>query len=387
MAKSHIYVNGVGSYNGGAELLLRASSQRLDRTTHVVYADGRRVSSELRKTWDIRPYWSVPRLGRLESLGLAAIPTRLQRLARHGSSKSITALLDASGFSLGDQWDAVPMARTASIFEKLKRRGVPIVLLPQAFGPFTKPAVAEQARRIFEAATLVYARDRESLSHVQSLMGETFSVSLCPDITIALDVESSGGSSQLPPARVAIVPNVNLVSRGGSGGSENQYVTALLAVYDGLSERNQDPFFMLHSRHGDDRILAELVKHRPSVSTLVPKNGLEAKHVLSTCSGVVAGRYHAIVSALSQGVPAVAHSWSHKYQELLSDFGTSGAMADPFSAEETLARLDELLADRELPVQLLARKALLAESVEDLWRRVAPLVGGATLAPTPSREH
>ena len=40
---------------------------------------------------------------------------------------------------------------------------------------------------------------------------------------------------------------------------------------------------------------------------------------------VVSSRYHALVSAMSQGVPVVATGWSHKYATLLDDFGTPGS--------------------------------------------------------------
>ncbi len=36
---------------------------------------------------------------------------------------------------------------------------------------------------------------------------------------------------------------------------------------------------------------------------------------------VVGSRYHALVAALSQGIPCMALSWSHKYRELLKPFG------------------------------------------------------------------
>lgn len=379
MPRAHVLVNGIGSYNGGAELLLRAASERLPRFQNTVYADGRRTDSSLRTEWDVRPYWSVPRLGRFESLGLSLIPRKLQRLASVGSSSSMTAVLDASGFAVGDQWGSMPIHRSAAVFERYSQRGVPVVLLPQAFGPFTRPEIASAARRLFASVSLAYARDHESLHHVRSLMGPDYGVETCPDITVALSVHTQ--PNERGARGVAIVPNINLVKKSQSGDRTiADYVDALLAMYDSLNSKGLRPYVMLHSRHGDNLVLAAMKELRPEVRTVVPSDGLQAKIEIGKSQGVISGRFHALVSALSQAVPTVAHSWSHKYAQLLSDFGLESAMADPFSPDESIERLEAQFRKGESARSaVLQRREVLSSQIETMWRKVLPIVEASAI--------
>jgi len=46
----------------------------------------------------------------------------------------------------------------------------------------------------------------------------------------------------------------------------------------------------------------------------------EVKSVIGNCDLLLSSRYHALIAALSQGIPAAAIGWSHKYEELLAEF-------------------------------------------------------------------
>ena len=52
-------------------------------------------------------------------------------------------------------------------------------------------------------------------------------------------------------------------------------------------------------------------------------NALEVKGLIASAYLVVTSRFHGLASALNSCVPALATSWSHKYEELFKDYGLS----------------------------------------------------------------
>ena len=365
-------VTGVGSHNGGAELMLRAAADALRTMGLTPAVDMKRVAPEVRRRWGVERFVSVARAGRAEHVGLNLVPAPVARAARVYSSRHVGAVLDASGFYLGDQWAPHVALRTAALYEYWHRRGVPVVMLPQAFGPFTDPAVAAAARRVVATASVVFARDEESFEHVAAL-ADTHKVRLAPDFTALLT--PAGPSQRAVRSGVAVVPNVNILRTAG----RDEYVGALTRTCTGLVEAGHDVVVLVHSTAGDPGLARE-VAAAAGVAVVQPADGLAAKELIGRCAGLVGGRYHALASALSQGVPVVAHSWSHKYRALLADFGVGhDRVLDPTDAAGTTAAL---LADMADPA-VRDRIARAADDVRDrnraMWAAVARVVDGKSL--------
>ena len=95
---------------------------------------------------------------------------------------------------------------------------------------------------------------------------------------------------------------------------------------------------------------------------------------------MISSRYHGCVSALSQGVPCLATSWSHKYQALFDDFGQRAAVLLTPDPAVAIDRLNDLLARRsEVERQLKQESAVQALKVEAMWNEVLAILGRAAL--------
>ena len=64
---------------------------------------------------------------------------------------------------------------------------------------------------------------------------------------------------------------------------------------------------------------------------------------------LVASRFHAIISAMSTGVPAVVVGWSHKYAEVLAPFQLDDFVQSysNFNKDTTMKMIEKLSADRQ----------------------------------------
>jgi len=58
----------------------------------------------------------------------------------------------------------------------------------------------------------------------------------------------------------------------------------------------------------------------------------------------VSSRFHGLISALSAAVPALACGWSHKYAELMSDYGCPEFNVDLNDKASWQPKLDDLIA-------------------------------------------
>jgi polysaccharide pyruvyl transferase WcaK-like protein len=365
-------ITGVSFENRGAELLLHASAQRAagwgdDLAPAVTWRCG---SHRQRRESGLATHVSVLQAGPAHHLGLALLPRSQRRRAGLSVDSDLRLVLDAHGFVLSDQWGSAFAHRLLVRVRRWRAAGVPVVLLPQAFGPFEDPAVAAAAREIVSSAALVHARDDVSLAHLGRLsLDESVlaRVRLSPDITIAMPL---GGPPPPRPGDVALVPNWNIASRGGSG-ARAAYLTTLVETALALRRLGRVPFGLCHEGEKDREILLEVQDRVGDLEVVSGLSGPACKRLLATCDAVVAGRFHACVSALSAGVPTVLHGWSHKYAALAGDFGWSEFVADPYEAPSTIAALEAALdADR---AGLRERAGTQRLAVDAMWQSVEAL--------------
>ncbi|MBB3344862.1 polysaccharide pyruvyl transferase family protein [Luteimonas sp. RC10] len=298
------------------------------------------------------------------------IPQPLKRAYGLVADREIDVVLDASGFAYSDQWGPFYPGFTAKSSEVWKRRGCKFILLPQAFGPFRNPKVAHSMRQVFNNATAIYARDRQSQNHVRSIYAGEVRVS--PDFTNLLDPRE--GRSDLLVAPVAIIPNARMIDKVKDGASG--YLDFLASV-----SRNLGPdkaFFLIHEGVDDLRVAERVNSGLAQPLKIVShEDPLVLKWILSKCEMVVGSRFHALISALSQGVPTYACGWSHKYEELFSDYEVPECLIDlsnPGLSANLISDAYHSNGLHEIRVKLSDTKLQMKRKSIQLWQEITTLV-------------
>ncbi len=141
---------------------------------------------------------------------------------------------------------------------------------------------------------------------------------------------------------------------------------------------------LIHDDTGQDLEIARKLNARlPNPIEVISESDPWAlKKMISEASLIVGSRYHALVAALSCGVPCVAVGWSHKYGELLADFGCSDHLfnlVDDFDA--FASKLDGLMnvatnQSQRTDLRLVAEN--MCRQVEAMWDDVAELLARGT---------
>ncbi|MEJ2483939.1 MAG: polysaccharide pyruvyl transferase family protein [Gemmatimonadota bacterium] len=333
MTQLTVEIHGTGTHNRGAEMMAIAVADRLRRSLDdlrlVVPHWFGSLEDRAKHGFLTTPEFIGGGRSRIASLALRYADPRVREKLGLVNPDEIDVVLDASGFIYSDQWNAKPARNLYRKIQGRARRRARLILLPQAMGPFEVPEVAEASRRLFERADLVFARDRESMQHLEKLGVDT-PTALSPDFTMEVAPRASP-DIELPERFSAIVPNFRMVDKGV-----------------------EEPLRVV--THEDPRVL---------------------KWILSRAWIVVGSRFHGLVGALSQGVPTIAAGWSHKYPELFADFGVPEYVLDDIEATDRLDRLLDGLGEpshRDAVVRTLEGHAeRLKQESSRMWDRVVAL--------------
>lgn len=283
------------------------------------------------------------------------------------------ALVDLAGFAYSDQWGQRPVKDFASLAEFYSRRGKPVILLPQALGPFQKPSVRKAFQKVVKSADIIFARDRRSLKYAQDAAEGVGRIELAPDITL---FERSSKDVEIPKNNnVFFVPNIRMIDKKNPF-SSGQYLEVLLEAIGFVKELGANPVLLVHDDSGQDLRVARKVQalSKFNIDIVDINDPWELKSIVGKALAVVGSRYHALVASLSKGVPVAALGWSHKYEELLEDFGLSNYLLKDPSEKSRLADSVKAIceADSNLEIRqgIIKRLHALRARNESMWDAV-----------------
>lgn len=326
--------------NQGAHLMLKAAADavrtRMDAAPVVDITLG--TASDRAKV-GVGAIWTP----RLRKFTLPATPRpakrHLQRFSPVVLPSDVDAVLDISGFRYGDAWQALPLERYAGYLFYWSSRGVPVYMLPQAFGPFNRTAAP--STKAMMACRIVIPRDPSSAEYVQELdLPASTRVDVFGDFTMDVEGEVPPGLERLS-GRVPIVANYNIIERSKGPEDGAQYVSTLVSLALELKRLGVEPYGLLHGGGRDRTILDAVAREIGGMEIVAGVDGVGQKGLIGMAPLVVSGRFHAAVSGLSQGVPTIIHGWSHKYQWLADDYGMAQFLIAPMgdvSANVAVAR-------------------------------------------------
>lgn len=289
----------------------------------------------------------------------------------------IDAVFDASGFKYSDFFGHTAIYRQSKRIRRWKKTGKKVILLPQAFGPLKVPRVRKAMKIIAKNADLIYARDPESRNHLIGVLGERNNIKTCPDFTILVK-ETISKNPSTQKSRACLVPNSQMLAKTEDKAGES-YIPFMASCADFLKEKDLDPFILLHQTT-DDRLLARKIQEVAQIDLEVfeEEDPIKLKALIGKCHFVVGSRFHALASALSQGVPAMGVGWSHKYKQLFNEYGCPHLLISDLNfQEDALGKLQALMRPenhRELALTLSQLAKRQEQEVLRMWDEVFTLI-------------
>ncbi|MXV52271.1 polysaccharide pyruvyl transferase family protein [Pedobacter sp. HMF7647] len=370
-----IELRGVDFVNKGAELMLHAVFKQIkDYNESVVICMHKspRVPAEKLKHFDISIKLSSRKLNFIGKL----IPRFFRRKLGIVLEDEINIVIDASGFAFGDQWGAeYAQRRLGNKIVEWKAKRKKIILLPQAFGPFSTEPIREVMKKIISNADLIVAREEESFDYLTGVQQSPHIIQ-SPDFT---NLISGSVPSDFDPSKneVAVIPNYKMIEEDVVG--KDHYFGFLKFIIEKIRSKGFIPYFLIHEGKKDAELAYQLNKELENpLDVVIKDNALEIKGIISTARFVVCSRFHGVVSALSQGVPCMATSWSHKYRMLVKDYGFEEGLVEDLNDFEQAEKLLDKLADPIYNSQVSERLKILSAKQKDLsvqmWKKVFKII-------------
>jgi hypothetical protein len=355
-----IDIRGVNTHNKGAQLMMYSIAERIGNDFSLSASPNGTDYLERAKL-GLKQTLLINQAPTLSASASNLIPKKIRTAFGLASDSDLTGVLDAAGFAYSDNFSAERSKREATHAARWKKNGVPLVMLPQAFGPFTHSDQREWSGKLLRDAKIVFARDKISLQHVRSL-DPAINVKLSPDFTIGL--KAPGIEPPIGGVYGAIVPNSKMVSHTSL--SAESYVESLVNASLVMRAAGIEPVVVIHEFN--DLALGRRISESLGCEMFQHENPLVLKKALGDAAVAVASRFHAIVGALSQETPVIAYGWSHKYQELLSDFGVPEWVYTP--EQDIKASVEQLIHAANSPNVLAERGTELRSQNDAMWTEV-----------------
>ena len=255
-------------------------------------------------------------------------------------------VVDVAGISFADGRGFAIVVYNALMTGVPLLLGVPTVKAAQALGPFQSFPNKLLARLVLRRVKTVCARGARTREHLDSLGG--INAIDVADLAFSLDEAASFPASvttaldAIDKDFIVVMPSA--VVRGIYESTGGNYVSAMAAlVADIRHKTGRSVVLAPHSyraglpegRMNDGpvcREVGEACSSDPQVLVLdFDLTAGELRHLVAHSSVLVTSRFHAMISGLATSTPTVVVGWSHKYKEVLDDFGLSSLGLDSSS--------------------------------------------------------
>ena len=288
----------------------------------------------------------------------------------------VDVILDASGFAYGDQWSTVILKQAAIEAKRMKRKKKHYVFMPQALGPFNDKKSQSAAQLAFESASVVFAREKESFNYA-SACTPNVNIYQAPDFTNLLSVHSKD-SYQGYKNKIAFILNSKMISNKNKNSQwRARYITLVKMVIEVFIAKGEEVFLLNHEGESDKKICDEVNQaFQYSLDIVSPDSPLDVKAIIGDAKIAVCSRYHGCVSALSQGVPCIGTSWSHKYEELFDEYDAKELMMlSDFQYDDVVMMVSHAIENhQEISSKLMRFSAEYKKASEQMWSELNGLI-------------
>lgn len=286
--------------------------------------------------------------------------------------REVDLILDCAGYHLAD-WridndDYVYLL--SEFYKQFTKKGRRIILLPQALGPFTNQYSISATKMVHEYAEAIYAREIVSYDNIKALFPDSSKIKIAPDFTCLVS-GTDRNSIVLPRNQyVLMIPNYKMMEQTAQNVS-SVYIDFMTAIAQYMINSGQNVYLLNHEGDKDEKILHSINERLANpLPILTNLTGLDIKSIIKNAKLVISGRYHGVVSGLTQGVPTLCTGWSHKYAELLKEHKCDDNFLEVDKINVSISKVKDALTNPKAYISKVGCEEEIEKKANEMWKRI-----------------
>ncbi len=328
--KNNIIILGGGTSNRGAEAMTLSvvSEMKKKYPKHNIY-----LLTRDKKTLDYKDTYNfaIMEISSIKSGILNKTENIKQQNEINNILKNTEYAFDVSGYALSSQRGFNRSLMCMHDILLMRKYLIKYYLLPQSFGPFKykiyqKIILFPLMKILLKYPVKIYAREDKSYKAIMKFTKNNVEKSF--DIVLRCNYEENIKKLFKEPDKlrflklsgnsVGIVPNIRVAERV----NKNKYFSLYNQIINELIKRKYYIYLIGYSNE-DDQINRKIKSNYKSENvTIIPNdfNTIEMEYVIKQLKFIIASRFHSVIHAYKNSIPAVVIGWANKYYELLKSY-------------------------------------------------------------------
>jgi len=332
-------------------------------------------------TFKVLPWETATKIKVLNFLGRLLIKKDRKGEAERKICKTLKnalCIIDINGYHLHSHWGVISAFDYLLNIIVARRYLVPYFILPQSIGPFDFkirykfllfPLIWLYLRYPFK----IFVREKAGIVLLKKFTCENLEKSR--DIVLQKSSYNLANiyrkiphfrSVVLKMDSVGLIFNKHVFNRADN---KKLYLLYQKAVSN-LIAQNKNIYMIVHSTEDVvlfDRFYPIYQENKQIEFLRTNYNAIEIENIIRQFDFIITSRYHSIIHAYKNGVPAIVLGWSEKYLELLKDFGQIEYIFDiqnNFDRKNFLVVVNKMLDNYKLEKEKIKCKILSLKQVD-----------------------
>lgn len=254
----------------------------------------------------------------------------------------ISCVIDISGFALSSSWEVKASKEYLRRVSEAKRKHIPVILMPQSFGPFSygqdQKKMDRMIRENLSYPKAIFAREKEGVDLLQDRY-HCKNIFLSPDLVLCHPTPEIGvicrnaeavkptQIPEIPGNTVGVIPNMRTLS----GHNKSELLDFYKKIIETVLDKQKNVALIRHSR--EDLSFCKEIKtifaQEDHVQLLTNDfDCFSYDALVQKLDFIIGARYHSLVHAFKAGIPCIAIGWAVKYLELFRLFGDEAFVFD-----------------------------------------------------------